>query len=92
MKRRNFIALLGAAAAWPLAARAQQREPTRRVGVLMPYAQDSAAAQNQLSAFRDALVGLGWSAGRNLTFDYRWAGSSNDLVRAYAKELVPTSS
>jgi putative ABC transport system substrate-binding protein len=54
----------------------------------MPYEQDSTAAQVQLTAFRDALAGLGWSAGRNLTLDYRWTGSSNDLVRAYAKELV----
>lgn len=56
--------------------------------MLMPYDQSSAAAQVQLSAFRDALAGLGWSASRNLTFDYRWTGSSNDLVRTYAKELV----
>jgi putative ABC transport system substrate-binding protein len=68
--------------------RAQQPERRRRVGVLMPYDQSSAAAQVQLSAFRDALAGLGWSASRNLTFDYRWTGSSNDLVRTYAKELV----
>src|SRR5262249_9419700 len=88
VRRREFIALIGGAAAWPRAVRAQQGERRRRVGVLMPYEESSAVAQVQLSAFRDALAGLGWSASRNLTFDYRWTGSSNDLVRSYAKELV----
>ena len=88
MKRREFISLLGSATTWPLGARAQQPERMRRIGVFMPYPEASATAEPPLKAFRDALAGLGWTAGRNLTFDYRWAGNSNDLVRTYAKEVV----
>jgi putative tryptophan/tyrosine transport system substrate-binding protein len=88
MRRRDFLGVLGGAAAWPLVARAQQTERMRRIGVLMPYPEGSAATQPQLMAFRDALSGLGWTAGQNLSFDYRWTGGSNDLVRTYAKELV----
>ena len=89
MRRREFIILLGgAAAAWPLGAHAQQGERMRRIGVLLPYPQGSAAVQPQLIAFREALADLGWVEGRNVTFVYRWAAVSNDLVRTYAKELV----
>lgn len=71
-----------------MAARAQQSERMRRIGVLMPFAEGDAAGQNLLTEFRDALAGLGWTAGRNVTFDYRWTAGSNDLVRTYARELV----
>ena len=60
----------------------------RRIGVLLPYPEGSAAVQPQLIAFREALADLGWVEGRNVTFDYRWTAGSNDLVRTYAKELV----
>jgi putative ABC transport system substrate-binding protein len=85
--RRKFITLIGGAAAWPLAARAQQPERMRRIGVLLPYPEDNASLQ-LLDAFREALAGLGWKAGRNVIFDNRWTGVSSDLVRIYAKELV----
>ena len=74
MKRREFITLLGgAAAAWPLAARAQQGERMRRIGVLMNGAADDAEGQARLAAFTQALKQLGWSDGRNLRIDTRWA-------------------
>jgi putative ABC transport system substrate-binding protein len=87
MKRRAFITLLGGATAWPLAARAQQDQRMRRIGVLLPYPEDDASVQ-LFDAFRKALAGLGWTAGRNMIFDNRWTGTSNDRVRTYAKELV----
>jgi putative tryptophan/tyrosine transport system substrate-binding protein len=89
MRRRKFISMLGCgAAAWPLAAHAQQSERIRRIGVLMPYPQGNAAIQAQLTAFREGLAALGWTEGRNVTFDYRWTAASNDLVSRYANELV----
>jgi putative ABC transport system substrate-binding protein len=89
MQRRAFITLVGgAAASWPLGVRAQQAERMRRIGVLMPFAEGNAEGLSQLNAFRDALAGLGWIAGRNMTFDYRWTAGSKDLVRTYAKELL----
>jgi putative ABC transport system substrate-binding protein len=88
MRRREFVTLIGgAAAAWPLAARAQQDQRMRRIGVLLPYPEDPASVQ-LLDAFRDALADMGWMAGRNVIFDKRWTGASNDLGRTYAKELV----
>ena len=87
--RREFIAALGGAAAtWPLAARAQQIDRGRRVGVLLPYPEGSAGVQPLLDAFRGALADLGWTEGRNVNFDYRWPAGRNDLVRTNAKELV----
>ena len=89
MVRRDFIALLGGAAvAWPLSARAQQPERMRRIGVLMASSEADAESQAQVKQFRDALAGLGWTAVRNIMFDYRWPGSSSDLIRAHAKQLV----
>jgi len=89
MKRREFIALFGsAAAAWPLAARAQQRERMRRVGVLMPYAANDPQAQARNAAFLQRLQQSGWSAGKNIQIDYRWSGGSEDDTRKYAAELV----
>jgi putative ABC transport system substrate-binding protein len=74
--RRVFITLLGGAAAWSLAARAQQPERMRRVGVLMPSAESDPEYQGSVASFRDALVKLGWVEGRNLRIDYRWAGGA----------------
>src|SRR5260221_14105882 len=88
MRRRDFIKTVGgAAAAWPVAARAQG-ERMRRIGVLMGSSEVDAESQAQVKQFRDALAALGWTGGRNITFDYRWPGSSSDLIRAHAKELV----
>ena len=87
--RREFITLLGgAAAAWPLAARAQQRERMRRIGVLMNLAADDAEGQARLAAFVQALQGLGWSDGRNLRIDYRWAAGDAGRFHKYAEELL----
>ena len=89
MKRREFIALLGgAAAAWPLAARAQQPERMRRIGVLMPRAADDPRSQ---AASRRSCRGcseLGWTVGRNLRIDIRWAAGDPERIRRYAAELV----
>jgi putative tryptophan/tyrosine transport system substrate-binding protein len=88
MRRREFLGILGGAAAWPVVARGQQSERVRRIGVLMPSNEGDVERQAQLKAFRDALADLGWTVGRNVAFDDRWAGASSDLVRVYAKELV----
>jgi putative ABC transport system substrate-binding protein len=79
MKRREFITVLGGAAAgWPLTARAQQRERMRRVGVLMSSAADDPEAPTRVTAIAQGLQELGWTVGRNLSIDYRWArGISN---------------
>ena len=87
MKRREFITLLGGAAvAWPLAARAQQSERVRRIGVLMYLAADDAEGQARLAAFTQALKQLGWSDGGNLRIDTRWATA--DDIRRHAAELA----
>jgi ABC-type uncharacterized transport system substrate-binding protein len=88
MRRRQFITLLGGAAAWPLGARAQQGERMRRIGVLMGSAQDDPDSQARLAAFRQALREVGWTEGRNLRVDYRWAAAHPDRLQAYAAELV----
>jgi putative tryptophan/tyrosine transport system substrate-binding protein len=88
MKRRAFITLLGGAAAWPLAARAQQRERMRRIGVLMSISEDDPLAQARVAIFRQALAELGWTEGRNLTITWRWTGGDITRVREYAAELV----
>ena len=88
-KRREFITLLGgAAAAWPLAARAQQGERMRRIGVLMPFAEDNPVGQARLAAFRQGLLQLGWADGRNVRIDSRWGAGDASLTRTYARELV----
>jgi putative tryptophan/tyrosine transport system substrate-binding protein len=86
--RRDFITLLGGAAAWPLAARAQQTGRMRQVGVLLALSEDDQAAQARLAAFRQALAQLGWIEGRNVRFETRWAGGDIGRLRAYAAELV----
>jgi putative ABC transport system substrate-binding protein len=88
MRRREFITLLGGAAAWPLAARAQQRERMRRVGVLLNAAADDSDFQSWVGAFQQALAQSGWIIGRNVRIDTRWAGGKADDVRRHAAELV----
>jgi putative tryptophan/tyrosine transport system substrate-binding protein len=88
MRRRAFISLLGAAAAWPLPARAQQRERVRRIGVLMSYVESDSEAQRQGRAFSQTLKDLGWTDGSNVTLDYRWPGSAPARLRTHAAELV----
>jgi putative ABC transport system substrate-binding protein len=90
MKRREFITLLGGAAAWPLAARAQQGERARRIGVLAgAAAEDDSAAQAFLAIFRQTLQQLGWTEGRNVRYEYRSRSSGNvDVARRSAAELV----
>jgi putative tryptophan/tyrosine transport system substrate-binding protein len=89
MRRREFITLLGGTAAtWPLAARARQAGPVRRIGVLMGFAESDTAVQSWLAAFRGALAKLGWTEGSNLRIELRWTGSDPDKMNAFAKELV----
>jgi putative ABC transport system substrate-binding protein len=83
--RREFITLLGIAAAWPLAARAQQRERVRRIGVLLS---GDETGQSDVAAFTQALAGLGWTDGRNVRMDPRYAGGDINRIRALAHELV----
>jgi putative ABC transport system substrate-binding protein len=87
MKRRSFITLLGGAAAWPLAARAQQGGRMRRIGVLMPFDENDPLAKPYLSAFTEALAESGWY-GRNARMDLRWGGADINRTRALAQELV----
>jgi len=88
MKRREFITLLSGAAAWPLAARAQQGERVRRIGVLMGYDENEPVAKTWVSAFTQALAELGWTEGRNVRMDRRWGGADDDRIQALAQELV----
>jgi putative ABC transport system substrate-binding protein len=88
MKRRTFIAGLGSAAAWPVSARAQQSERMRRIGVLMGYDENDPEAKGWFSGFMQGLAELGWTEGRNLRMDVRWAAGNVDRTRVAAKELV----
>jgi putative tryptophan/tyrosine transport system substrate-binding protein len=89
MKRREFITLLGGAvAAWPIAARAQQGQPMRRIGVLMAFNETDSRAKRWLSRFASGLSQLGWTNGSNLRIDVRWAGDDVKQMRLFAKELV----
>ena len=88
MRRREFITLLGGAAAWPLAARAQQRERMRRIGMLLPAAADDAEFQARVGAFLQALALLGWTIGRNVRIDTRWATANAADIRRHAAELA----
>jgi putative ABC transport system substrate-binding protein len=88
MKRREFVGLIGGAAAWPVAARAQQFEEMRRIAVLMGSTESDSDSQVRLAAFRQALRDLGWTEGRNLRIDYRWDSADPDRLRANAAELV----
>ena len=88
MRRREFITLLGGAAAWPLAARAQQGERVRRIGVLLPAASDDAEFQARVGAFLQGLGEVGWTIGRNVRIDMRWATAKADDIRRHAAELA----
>jgi putative ABC transport system substrate-binding protein len=89
MRRREFIALLGgAAASWPLAARAQQGERQRRLGVLMGMTADDPESQVRLAAFAQGLQRLGWTVGQNIQIDYRWGAGSAEIMRKNATELI----
>jgi putative ABC transport system substrate-binding protein len=89
VNRREFITLLGSAAsAWPLAARAQQREHMRRVGVLMHLAADDPEGQSRVAAFLQGLQEAGWAVGHNVNIDVRWAAGEADRYRRYAMEIV----
>ena len=88
MRRRDFIKTIGGAAAWPLAARAQQAERMRRIGVLMGYAESDREGQANVAAFQGGLQKLGWTEGRNIRIDARWAAADADLMQRFAKELV----
>ena len=88
MKRRAFITFLGGAAAWPLAARAQQPERMRRIGVLMNLAAADPESTARVTAFAQGLQESGWTIGRNVQIDTRWAAADADLFRRYAAELV----
>ena len=89
MRRRDFIKVVaGSAAAWPLAARAQQPEQMRRIGILMNRSESDPEGQARLAAFRQGLEQLGWNEGRNMRIDIRWGEDKSDLERKYAAELV----
>jgi putative ABC transport system substrate-binding protein len=88
LRRREFITLLGSAAAWPLSARAQQDTRVRRIGVLMPGDENDPEQRARLSAFTQALADLGWVDGRNVQMDRRWASGDINRMRALAHELV----
>lgn len=88
MKRREFITLVGSAATWPLAARAQQPSGMRRIGVLLGNAESDPQAQAGLVKFNKALQDLGWNVGRNIAIDYRWAAADVGRMTTFAKELV----
>ncbi len=89
MRRREFISLIGgAAAAWPLAARAQPGQRMRRIGVLLPATADDPQSPFRFAAFLQGLQELGWTDGRNVRIDTRWAGASAAEIRRHAAELV----
>src|SRR5215468_3048779 len=89
IRRRNFITLLGGAAAWPLAAGAQQGDRVRRIGVLTGLDENDPEGKTAVSAFTQALAGFGWTDGRNLRMDIRWGGDGDsNRIRALARELV----
>jgi len=88
ISRREFITLLGGAAAWPMAARGQQLERMRRIGVLVPFAENDPLTQARVTAFQQGLQELGWTAGRNIQFEYRFAGPDPESMRTHAVTLV----
>ena len=90
LRRRQFISLLagGAAAAWPCAGLAQRPERMRRIGVLMAIAESDLEGQARVRAFHQAMNDLGWTDGRNVRIDVRWAAGDADRFRAHAAELV----
>ena len=88
MRRREFVGLLGGAATWPLAVRAQQPERMRRIGVLMSTAEDDPESKARLAAFQQTLQQLGWTDGQNMRIEVRWPAGNSELLRKYAAELA----
>ena len=95
LRRREFIAGLGGAAAWPLAARAHRGGRVRRIGVLMPLDENDPLVKSRVSAFTQALADLNWTEGRNVRLDLRWGGDDPNRIRALGRSWLacnPTSS
>jgi putative tryptophan/tyrosine transport system substrate-binding protein len=93
IRRRELIAVLGCTAAWPVAARAQQPERVRRIGVLTPFAADDPESMARIAAFLQGLGELGWEVGRNVRIDYRWSAGDPDRIRKDATEVsIPRQS
>src|SRR5215470_1493571 len=88
MRRREFITLVGGAAAWPLTTRAQQTDRVRRVVILIPRAANDPASLARIVAFQQGLQQLGWAEGRNIRIDIQWAGGSAESIRKHSAELV----
>jgi ABC-type uncharacterized transport system substrate-binding protein len=88
MRRREFITFLGGAAAWPLAARAQQADRTRRIGIIPPARQDDPETRARLNAFLHRLEGFGWKEGRNIQYEYRWPAGNAELIKTHSAEIV----
>ena len=88
VRRREFIALAGGAAVWPLSGNAQQADRKRRVGVLIGYAEGDPETKARLAAFEQGLQKRGWSSRTNVQIDYRFAGGSESLFQRFAKELI----
>src|SRR5262249_48104299 len=88
MKRREFITLLGGAAAWPLAANTQQPDRMRRIGLLMAFAESDPEGQTFVLAFREGLQKAGWTEGHKIRIDTRWAAGDTEVMQRLAKELV----
>ena len=88
MKRREFITLIGGAAAWPLAARAQQRERMRRIGVLLSAVEGDPTGLEYVTAFAQGLAELGWTVGRNVRIEYRWGAGDLPVQLAVKVEFV----
>jgi putative ABC transport system substrate-binding protein len=86
--RRKFVVALAGAAAWPLAGRAQRGDRVRRIGVIMPFNENDPLGKTAVSAFTQALAGLGWIDGRNVRMDLRWYGDNINRIQALAQELV----
>ena len=91
MRRREFIGLIGGAAAWPLEVVAQQTEHVRRIGFLLGLSEDDPEARTRITAFREGLKAAGWTEARNIRIDYRFAGGDRERVSALAKELVDSA-
>src|SRR5215470_1140974 len=91
IRRRKFLATLGGAVAWPLAARAQQGERMRRIGVLVSAVEGDPRGLEYVTAFAQGLAELGWTVGRNVRIEYRWGAGDLDRFRRYAAELVALS-
>ena len=88
MRRRDFVALFGSAAAWPIRTRAERAEPQRRIGMLLSFSENDTEGQHRIAAFKDELQKLGWAAGRDLQIDIRWGAADVTRMQALARELT----